>query len=93
MPNNLSTTLLPNFYPVLGYFASFFCRLLIFFIIHFFEKFFQEYNQSVSFDPDQARRLVQTICKDHQQTTQVGKDHELTCNIPFSIRVEKLCGS
>ena len=36
-----------------------FCRLLIFFKINFFEKFFQEYHQSVKrFAPDQAQRSV-----------------------------------
>ena len=38
---------------------AFFCRLLIFFFkIDFFEKFFQEYHQSVSLDPNQARHFV-----------------------------------
>ena len=33
-----------------------FCRLLIFFKITFFEKFFQEYHQHVnSLDPDQQK--------------------------------------
>ena len=40
---------------MLGNFFSF-CRLLIFFFkINFFEKFFQDYNQSVNcLDPDQV---------------------------------------
>ena len=34
------------------------CRLLNVFKINFFEKFFPEYNQSVSLDPDQAQHFV-----------------------------------
>ena len=38
-----------------GYqFSVFFCRLLIFSKTTFFEKFFQEYHQCHSMDPDQA---------------------------------------
>ena len=32
---------------LMGNFAYFFCRLLIFFKINFFEKFFRDYHQSV----------------------------------------------
>ena len=40
---------------LLSIFLCFFCPLLIFFRINFFEKFFQEYHQSVnSLDPDQV---------------------------------------
>ena len=35
------------------------CRLLIFFKVNFFEKFFREYQQDVnSLDPDQAQHFV-----------------------------------
>ena len=35
-----------------------FCHLLIFIKINFIQKFFQEYHQSVSLDPDQALQNV-----------------------------------
>ena len=40
---------------MLGNFSCFFLRLLIIFIINFYEKFFLEYHQSVKhiLDPDQ----------------------------------------
>ena len=44
-----------------GKFFMLFCRLLIFFKINFFEKFFQQYHQSVKqirLDPDQAKHFV-----------------------------------
>ena len=54
----------------------FFCRLLIFFKINFFKKFFQEYNQRfqtvwIQIKPDDLLGLnwIQTVCKDYQQTT------------------------
>ena len=48
-------------------FSGFFCRLLIFLKIYFFEKFFQEYNQSVKqFESRSGLRFCWTIvCKSY----------------------------
>ena len=57
-------------------FFMLFCRLLIFFNINFFKKFFREYHQSVrqfgsrsdtTFLSGQIR--VKIVCKGYQQTT------------------------
>ena len=45
---------------MLGNFHDFFCRLLTFYKINFFEKFFQEYNQSVK---QLASRSGPTFCR------------------------------
>ena len=57
-----------------------FCRLLIFFKINIFEKFFQEYHLCqtvwVQNRPDILSGLiwVLTVCKGYQQTKLVSKD-------------------
>ena len=54
-----------------------FCRLLIFFIINFFQKFFQEFHEGIKqFESRSGSGLIwfQTICKGYQQTTLVGKE-------------------
>ena len=52
------------------------CRLLNFFKINFFEKFFQEYHQSVNQFESIVSGLiwVQTVCKGYQQMTLAGKE-------------------
>ena len=63
-----------------GNFACFFCCLLIFFKINFFEKFFLEYDHSVTIwfqirpDTMSGRIWVQTVCKGYQQVTLVCKE-------------------
>ena len=53
-----------------------FCRLLIFFKINFFEKFFQEYDQSLKQFGSSLSGLIsaQTVCKSYQQATLGGKE-------------------
>ena len=70
-----------------------FCRLLIFFKINFFEKFFQEYNQSVKTVWIQIRLdilsgliWIQTVYKGYQKMTLVDK--ELKRRTKFAIGSE-----
>ena len=85
---------------LLDNFASYFCRLLIFFKINFFKKLFQEYHQSVSLDQDQAQHFVMpiwvhTVCKGYQQTTLVGKELKLNNEILFkkNSRIQSTCNT
>ena len=48
-------------------------------VFNFFEKFFQEYHQSVKKLRSRSRRFVgpnldSTVCRGHQQATRVGKE-------------------
>ena len=55
---------------MLGNFSlNFFCRLLTFFKINFFKKFFQEHYKSVKQFETSVLIWVQTVCKGYQQTT------------------------
>ena len=50
-----------------GYFSCFYCRLLSFFKINFFQKFFQKNYQSNVLDSDQSVLIwVQTVCKGYR---------------------------
>ena len=60
-----------------------FCRLMIFFKMNFFEKFFQEYHQCqtvwIQIRPDALSGLIwvqTTVCEGHQQTTKVADSKE-----------------
>ena len=63
---------------LLGTFVCFFVVCWFFFIINFFERFFQEYHQSqtvwIQIRPDimSGLILVQSVCKSYQQMTLVG---------------------
>ena len=69
-----------------------FCRLLIFFKISFFEKFFQECHQCqtvwIQIRPDILSGLiwVQTVCRGNQQMTLIDKELN-TCHHMSRIRI------
>ena len=73
-----------------GKFFMFFCHLLIFFKVSLFEKFFQEYHQSVkqfgsrSVGPDLVPNCLPKISADDTRTLG-GK--ELTVIVPPNIKV------
>ena len=72
---------------MLGNFSNFYCRLLTFFKINIFKKFFQEHYQSVnSLESDQVNILlvliwVQTVCKGYQQMTKLAASKERVLEI------------
>ena len=78
---------------LLGILTCIFCRLLfLFFNINFFERFFQEYHQSVKqfgARSVQAWYCVQIVCKGYQQTTKVDK--ELTASASVMIGTQLHC--
>ena len=63
-----------------------FCRLLIFFFkIIFFEKFFQEYHQSIEqFESDQARCFVSPVlCPNCLQKLSADGNRRQNVKVPF----------
>ena len=57
-----------------------FCHMLIFFKIHFLEKFFQEYHKSAKVWPDLDPNFMQRLSADNTSRQRVkGMNEVLTC--------------
>ena len=77
---------------LLGILTCFLSSAVFFFNINFFERFFQEYHQSVKQFGARSVRVwywVQIVCKGYQQTTKVDK--ELTASASVMIGTQLYC--